>query len=277
MPELPEVEIIRLSLEPVVTGREITRVIVRNSLLRRPVSEDLPSETAGEKIHEVIRRGKYLLFRCSGGTLIIHLGMTGKLTVVPSSTVPSRHDHLDFVLAGGLTLRFTDPRRFGLVLWTRLSPLEHPLLRGLGLEPLSPDFSARHLILRAKNRILPIKQFLMDHHVVAGVGNIYANESLFLAGLSPFRPAQQLTAHEHERLVSALQSTLRNAISAGRNHIQSSHSAEKPEGYFPLQTWVYGRSGKPCRVCGSIILRIRNGRRSTYLCPSCQKEEGKYV
>lgn len=277
MPELPEVETVRLSIEPLVTGREIIRVIVRTSSLRQPVPEDLSSETAGERIREVTRRGKYLLFRCSSGTIIIHLGMTGKLVVVPSSTGPSRHDHLDFVLTGSLCLRYADPRRFGLVLWTRTSPLEHPLLRDLGPEPLSPEFSASNLILSSKNRTIPIKQFLMDHRVVVGLGNIYANESLFLAGISPSRPAKELTAYEYERLVSAIQSTLRDAISAGKDHIQSSHVAEEPSGYFPLRTWVYGRSGEPCRLCGSKIHRTRQGQRSTYFCPSCQKETIKSV
>jgi formamidopyrimidine-DNA glycosylase len=277
MPELPEVEITRLSIGPLVTGRKIIRALVRTSSLRQPVPEDLSSEIAGGKILELTRRGKYLLFRCSSGHIIIHLGMSGKLGVVSSSTRPSRHDHLDLVLTGDISLRYSDPRRFGLILWTRTAPLEHTLLRGLGPEPLSPEFSANNLIISSKNRSIPIKQFLMDNRVIVGVGNIYANESLFLAGISPSRPAKELTAQEYERLVSAVQCTLRDAISAGITHVQSLDGAEQATGYYPLQSWVYGRSGEPCRICGSEILRIRQGQRSTYFCPSCQKETYKSV
>jgi formamidopyrimidine-DNA glycosylase len=197
--------------------------------------------------------------------------MSGHLSVVPSSTRPSRHDHLDFVLSGDLYLRYTDPRRFGSVFWTRSAPLEHPLLRNLGPEPLASEFRATDLIASASNRTIPIKQFLMDSHVIAGLGNIYTNESLFHAKISPLRPAKELTAQEYERLTSSIQSTLREAISAGKAHFQSYHATEDIMGYFPLRFRVYGRPGKPCDICGLPITRIRLGQRSTYFCAHCQR------
>jgi formamidopyrimidine-DNA glycosylase len=197
--------------------------------------------------------------------------MSGHLSVVPSSTKPSRHDHMDIVLSGDLCLRYTDPRRFGVVLWTRTDPLEHPLLRNLGPEPLAPEFCARNLIACASNRTISIKQYLMNSRFIAGLGNIYTNESLFLAGISPLRPANTLTAQEYERLTSAIQFTLREAISAGTAHFQSCHAEEDITTYFPLRLQVYGRAGKPCRICGSPITRIRQGQRSTFFCPHCQR------
>jgi formamidopyrimidine-DNA glycosylase len=271
VPELPEVEITRLSIAPIVTGREIIDVFVRTPSLRHPIPEEISSELTGESILEITRRGKYLLFRCSSGCILVHLGMSGHLNVVPSSTRPSRHDHLDFVLSGDIYLRYTDPRRFGLILWTRTPPLKHPLLCNLGPEPLAPDFSAGDLITRSNNRTISIKQFLMDNRVIVGLGNIYTNEALFLAGISPLRPAKGLSEQEYERLLSAIRSALREAISAGMTHLLSFHAAEKTAGYFPLQFRVYGRAGKPCHICGSPINRVRQGQRSTYFCTLCQR------
>jgi formamidopyrimidine-DNA glycosylase len=271
VPELPEVEVTRLFIGPIVKGREIERVVVRTPSLRRPIPEELSTELSGARILDSTRRGKYLLFHCSSGCILVHLGMSGHLSIVPSTTRPSRHDHLDIVLSGDHFLRYTDPRRFGSILWTRSAPLEHPLLRDLGPEPLAPEFCARNLIARASNRTLSIKQFLMDSHVIVGLGNIYTNESLFLAGISPFRPAKDVTAEEFERLTSAIQSTLREAISAGTAHFQSCHAEENITGYFPLRFRVYGRPGEPCLICGSSITRIRQGQRSTFFCPHCQR------
>ena len=270
MPELPEVEITRLFVGPIVKGRKIERVDVRTPSLRRPIPEELSTELSGERILDCTRRGKYLLFQCTSGCILFHLGMSGHLSVVPSSTRPSRHDHLDLVLSGGLYLRYTDPRRFGSIFWTRSAPLEHPLLRNLGPEPLASEFCARDLITRASNRTISIKQFLMDSHVIAGLGNIYTNESLFHAGISPLRPAKELTAHEYQRLTSSIQYTLQEAISAGKAHFQSCHTTEDLMGYFPLRFRVYGRSGKPCHICDLPITRIRLGQRSTYFCSHCQ-------
>jgi formamidopyrimidine-DNA glycosylase len=271
MPELPEVETTRRGLLPHVVGRRIRGVAVRNASLRWPVTPDLAERLRGETIREVRRRAKYLLFELRKGHLLVHLGMSGRLTVVPTGTAPKKHDHVDIELDGGRTLRFTDPRRFGAVLWLEGPPESHGLLKNLGMEPLEPEFTGKALRERAKGRSVSIKQFLMNGGIVTGVGNIYASEALFHAGIDPGRAAGRISAERYDRLAKAVRRTLGRAIDAGGSTLRDFASAEGKPGYFQSKHAVYRREGKPCRVCKTPIRALRQGQRSTFYCPRCQK------
>ena len=268
MPELPEVEVTRRGIEPRIKGRAISGVVVRESRLRWPVSEQV-SSLAGRIVRAVRRRGKYLLFDCGDGNLIVHLGMSGSLRLVATGTAPARHDHVDLAF-GDRVLRLRDPRRFGAVLWTADRVDEHPLLRHLGVEPLSEAFDAGHLHALTRGRPTAIKQFLMDGRRVVGVGNIYANESLHIAGIRPQAAARRLSRTRCARLVAAIQSTLRAAIRAGGSSLRDFVGSDGSAGYFQQQYRVYDRAGKPCRACGTAIRRIVQGQRATFYCPACQ-------
>lgn len=271
MPELPEVETIRRGLAPLVTGRRITRVVVRHRGLRWPVARDLERQLEGRAIAHVDRRGKYLLLRCDGGTLIVHLGMSGSLRTVPSATPPDKHDHFDLALDDGRLLRFNDPRRFGSVHWVERDPLDHPLLAALGPEPLAPGFDGDRLYAETRGRRAAIKQVLMDSHVLAGIGNIYAAEALYRAGIHPARSASRVSRARYRLLADAIRETLERALAAGGSTLRDYVDATGAPGCFQQQYGVYGRAGEPCRRCGATIRLMRQGQRSTFYCPHCQR------
>ena len=270
MPELPEVETTRRVIAPYLEGKTITNVVVRNAGLRWPIPAELATILPGRLIDRVDRRGKYLLVRCDRGTLILHLGMSGRLGIVPAATPAGKHDHLDIVLEDGIALRFNDPRRFGTALWTGDDPHQHRLLAELGPEPLEEGFDAGYLFGKSRTRKVAIKPFIMDSHVVVGVGNIYANEALFRAGIRPERPAGELSATDCLRLITAIREVLRAAIAEGGTTIRDFRVGEEQTGYFAVQLKVYDRGGEPCPVCGTPIIMQRQGGRSTYFCPRCQ-------
>jgi len=269
MPELPEVEVTRRGLEPQIAGRVISGVAVREPRLRWPVSRAV-TKLAGRTVKAVRRRGKYLLVDCGDGHLIVHLGMSGSLRVVPPGTPAQKHDHFDLVL-GDRLLRLRDPRRFGAVLWCPGEVAAHPLLAHLGVEPLSDQFNAQQLHALTRGMRVAIKLFLMDARRVVGVGNIYASESLFRAGINPRKAARRLTVRESEKLVPAVKRTLLAAIKAGGSTLRDFVGADGEAGYFQQRYWAYDREGKPCRRCGTPIKRIVQGARSTFYCPTCQK------
>lgn len=271
MPELPEVETARRGLEPWLLDRRIRDAVLRHRGMRWPVRKDLPGLLAGRTIRSVGRRSKYLLLDCEAGWLILHLGMSGSLRIVPAVQAPGKHDHFDLVLESGQALRLTDPRRFGAVLWEAGEPARHKLLRDLGPEPLGPDFTARWLFQRTRGRRGPIKNVLMDSHVVCGVGNIYASESLFAAGIHPARAAGRISLARYERLVDAVRETLRAAIAAGGSTLRDFVQADGSPGYFQQQYFAYGREAEPCRRCGTRIKSVRLGQRSSFYCPRCQR------
>ena len=271
MPELPEVETIRRCIMPLVQGREIVRVVVRNRDLRWPLSNQFASRVTGQTVQAVGRRGKYLLLRCAAGTILIHLGMSGKLSILPAGTAPVKHDHLDFVFSNNQCLRFNDPRRFGSVLWTAKPLAEHPLLAGLGPEPLEAGLNGAYLYRRSRRRQLAVKQFIMDSHIVVGIGNIYANEALFSAGIHPARPAGRISLLRYERLVEAIRRVLQDALRQGGTTLRDFCDSNGNPGYFQLMLSVYGRAGQPCPVCGRPIQQVRQGQRSTYFCGRCQR------
>jgi formamidopyrimidine-DNA glycosylase len=217
------------------------------------------------------RRGKYLLFRLDDGTLIVHLGMSGSLRVCDPRLPPRKHDHFDIVLTPAVALRFHDPRRFGCLLWTDAEPLQHPLLAELGVEPFDPEFTGRHLYRSTRGRSAAVKVCLMDHKLVVGVGNIYASESLFHAGIDPRRAAGRVGEARYERLARAVRDVLEAALAAGGTTLRDFVNERGSPGYFKQTLSVYDRSGEPCRVCGSPIRTVRTGQRSTFFCARCQR------
>jgi len=269
MPELPEVEVTRRGIERELAGRVISGVAVREPRLRWPVPKDV-HRLAGRTVRAIQRRGKYLLVDCGDGHLILHLGMSGSLRVLPSGTPAQKHDHFDLQL-GDRILRLRDPRRFGAVLWTSADIDGHPLLAHLGIEPLSRALHPARLYQLTRAHRTGIKQFLMDGRRVVGVGNIYANESLFLAGIHPRAPARKLSLERCMKLSAAIKQTLRAAIRAGGSSLRDFVGADGSSGYFQSRYWVYDRSGERCRRCGSAIRRIQQGSRSTFYCPTCQR------
>ncbi|MCR4302966.1 MAG: Fpg/Nei family DNA glycosylase [Gallionella sp.] len=332
MPELPEVEITRRGLAAHLTGLTIENVIIRNGRLRWPIPKKLPRLLRGQAIISLKRRAKYLLMDCSSGTLILHLGMSGSLRILPASTPAEKHDHFDLVLSNGTLMRLRDPRRFGAVLWHSGDTNSHPLLASLGPEPLeeefnpkkslspslaitehspplqkggeggfkrradtkspsvpllqrgiacegtfleSPsglsEFNARYLYQATRGRSVSIKQCIMDNRIVVGVGNIYANEALFRAGIRPQLAAGKLGLPRCARLVEEIRATLAEAIKLGGSTLRDFVNTSGQPGYFQQHYWVYGRGGEPCRRCGTIIKQIRQGQRSSFYCPICQK------
>ncbi len=270
MPELPEVETIRCGLEPLVVGHRIVGVALRNRALRWPVPEKLQEILNGQVIHAVERRAKYLMLRCQSGTLILHLGMSGSLRILPKQKNPTKHDHVDIVFSNGRCLRYNDPRRFGALLWTSSDPVQHELLKDLGPEPLTASLTGDYLYERSRRRIVSIKQFIMDSRIVSGVGNIYANEALFTAGIQPVKAAGRISRKRYQRLAAAIKKTLRTAIAAGGTTLRDFQDESGNPGYFQMKLKVYGRGGEPCLVCGRRIRHVRHGQRSTYYCPRCQ-------
>lgn len=270
MPELPEVETTRRGIEPHLIHHRISDVVVRHPHLRWPVPRGLATTLPGHAIKSVERRGKYLMLRFDHGTLILHLGMSGSLYLVPRNTPAGKHDHFDLVLDSGLALRLTDPRRFGAVLWTTNDPLQHELLAGLGPEPLGAEFDGAYLHDKSRGRKTAIKLLLMDSKVVVGVGNIYANEALFRAGIHPARAAGRLSRERCNRLAATVREVLREAIKQGGTTLRDFVGGDGKPGYFAQKLRVYDRAGEPCINCGSPIKLMRQGHRSTYYCPRCQ-------
>lgn len=271
MPELPEVETTRRGILPHVCDTAVASVIVRQPRLRWPVSRELSSVLSGAHFTTVNRRGKYLLLQSKKGSLLVHLGMSGSLRIVPAGTAAGKHDHVDINFDDGKTLRFTDPRRFGCMLWLPGDPPGHALLDSLGPEPLEEDFDADYLFARSRGRRVPVKTFIMDSHIVVGVGNIYANEALFAAGISPRRAAGRVSLERYRKLVVAIKQVLQQAISAGGTTLRDFTNSEGKPGYFKQSLAVYGRAGEPCRRCQNPLREIRLGGRSTVYCSQCQK------
>ncbi len=271
MPELPEVEITRRGIAPHLLDRRVAGVAVREARLRWPVAPELSATLTGQRIQDVRRRGKYLLLDLERGTLILHLGMSGSLRVVPAATPPDRHDHLDLVLEGGDRLRLRDPRRFGAVLWSAAPVQEHWLLRDLGPEPLEERFTPAYLYALSRKRHAAVKAFLMDSRVVVGVGNIYASESLFRAGIHPRRSCRRISAERYALLVEAVRTVLEAAIGEGGTSLRDFVREDGRPGYFARRLQVYGREGQPCPACGGAIRRATIGQRSSFFCSRCQR------
>jgi formamidopyrimidine-DNA glycosylase len=269
MPELPEVEVTRRGLAPHLVGKVISAVEVREPRLRWPIPRAVRA-LAGRKVRALRRRGKYLLVDCGDGHLILHLGMSGSLRLVPPGTPAGKHDHFD-LLVGGQCLRLRDPRRFGAVLWTQRQLERHPLLAHLGVEPLSRALTGERLHRLSRGLRIPVKQFLMDAKRVVGVGNIYASESLFRAGIDPRRPAGKISLEKFEKLSAAIKLTLRAAIKAGGSSLRDFVNSDGASGYFQNRALVYDRAGMPCRRCRTPIRRIVQGARATYFCARCQR------
>lgn len=270
MPELPEVETIMRGLAPRLEGAIVQDVIIRQHQLRWPIPFQLKTSLSQQKIIKLSRRGKYLLIQVTHGTLIIHLGMSGSLRVLNQTTPPTRHDHIDIIFSTHQLLRYNDPRRFGAVLWTDGEPLNHPLLKSMGLEPFDINFTGQYLQQKALNRRVLIKPFIMNSKIVTGVGNIYAAEALFMANIHPATPAGLLTQQQYERLVDSIKEVLNAAILQGGTTLKDFVNSEGKPGYFSQKLHVYGRVGLPCMTCGSTLQSIQLGQRSTVFCTHCQ-------
>ncbi len=271
MPELPEVETTLRGLEPHVLGRRIHGVILRRPDLRWPIPPEIERELPGAKIAALRRRAKYLLLDTeSNGSALLHLGMSGSLRVLPGDTPVRMHDHADISLDNGHLVRFNDPRRFGALLWQAPGEI-HPLLADLGPEPLSDEFDGDHLFRLSRGRRAPVKTFLMDQAIVVGVGNIYAAESLFKAGISPLREAGKVSRERYQRLAEAVKETLAYAIQRGGTTLRDFISPDGAPGYFEQELLVYGRENAPCRSCGKPLRHATIGQRASVWCPRCQR------
>ena len=271
MPELPEVETTRQGLAPIVVGRRVAAMHVYDRRLRWSVPSSLPKRIAGRKIDAIDRRSKYLLFRTAADTLLVHFGMTGSLRAFSDPPPRQPHDHVDIILDSGVTLRYRDPRRFGAMLWLPAPAEAHPLLASLGLEPFDPECDATYLHGAVRARTAAIKLALMDNHLIVGVGNIYASESLFRARIRPTTPANRVSKARLGRLITEVRATLTAAIAKGGSTLRDYVDSRGEPGYFQLDYFVYARAGLPCRVCGAAIRQIRQGGRATCFCPNCQR------
>lgn len=271
MPELPEVETTCRGIRPHLLGKTFQQIIVRNAKLRWPIPQDIHQQLHNEKIISVERRAKYLLLKTKMHTLIIHLGMSGSLYITDPNTPPEKHDHVDFLFNKKICLRYTDPRRFGAILITDQDLTKHPLFIKLGVEPLTSDFNADYLYQHAKSRGIAIKNFIMNSHIVTGIGNIYASEALFLAGIHPTRATNRIAKSRYTKLTSAIKTVLEKAILAGGTTLRDFVNGEKKPGYFSQQLQVYGREGETCGHCKTIIKKIVQGQRSSFYCPRCQR------
>ena len=269
MPELPEVETNRRGIEPHIIDTPIRRVTVRNRRLRWPVSRSVDRNLVGNTVLSVSRRAKYLLINTASGSAILHLGMSGSVFIVDRDTPAGIHDHVDIDFESGKTLRFRDPRRFGSLHWSK-KPLQHKLLKTLGPEPLDSEFDGHYLWTKSRGRRVSIKQFIMNAQIVVGVGNIYASEGLYLAGINPRRAAGRVSLHRYELLADAIKQVLTNAIKAGGTTLRDFYGGDGEAGYFKQQLEAYGREDEPCRRCNTTITAIVQGQRSTYYCKRCQ-------
>ena len=270
MPELPEVETTRRGLEPHLLHRSIAALEIRERRLRAPVPAGLGKRLAGARVTGLRRRAKYLLLDTDRGSALIHLGMSGSLRVLPAPIAPTPHEHYDVTLDDGRTVRYRDPRRFGLLLWAGADPESHPLLSGLGPEPLAAAFDGDYLFRRSRGRSAAVKTLLMDSRIVAGVGNIYANEALYRAGIHPRRAAGRIGLERYRGLVDAVRAVLDEAIAAGGTTLRDFVAAEGTPGYFRIRLAAYERDGRPCRRCATPLRREVIGQRASYYCPRCQ-------
>lgn len=271
MPELPEVETTCRGIAPHIEGKIIRHVIVRQPKLRWPVPESLAQALTGQCIQSVSRRAKYLLLAAHSGTVLLHLGMSGSLRIQSADQAVGKHDHVDFVFDDGTVLRFNDPRRFGAVLWTTQPVAEHPLIKDLGPEPLLADFNGELLYALSRNRKVAVKSFIMDSHIVVGVGNIYANEALFMSGILPTRHAGKVSLARYQKLAECIAVVLRQAIEQGGTTLRDFVNEAGKPGYFQQQLRVYGRAGLPCISCKQPLTEIRIANRSTVFCSACQR------
>ncbi len=270
MPELPEVETTLRGIESHILHHKIKQIDIRQYRLRWPIFSDLANLLKNHSILTIKRRAKYLLLETSNGTLIIHLGMSGSLRILTQPSPAGKHDHVDITFAHEKILRYTDPRRFGAILWTMEDPAQHPLLKNLGPEPLSRAFSGNYLWKRAQGKKVAVKVFLMDNANVVGVGNIYATESLFAAGIDPRSPAETISEIRYKKLVLAVKTILRKAIQCGGTTLKDFVDSDGKPGYFSLQLKAYGREGLPCSRCKTKLTAIRLGQRNTVYCERCQ-------
>jgi formamidopyrimidine-DNA glycosylase len=270
MPELPEVETTRRGIAPHIEGRQVTGVIIRQTQLRWPTPPDLPNILVRRKLLAVDRRGKYLIFVFTHGHLLIHLGMSGSLRIVNSQEPIRKHDHIDILFSEDACLRFHDPRRFGAVLWTDDALDQHKLLAKLGPEPLTDSFNANYLFTKSRKRSKDIKTFIMDSHIVVGVGNIYANEALFSAGIRPTRAAGKVTAREYDLLTEAIKTVLERSIIQGGTTLKDFVGGDGQPGYFIQQLNVYGRGGEGCKQCQKPLKTLRQAQRISVYCSHCQ-------
>ena len=270
MPELPEVETPRRGIAPHLQGQRVSRLVVRERRLRWPIPEDLALQIEGQCFDAIERRAKYLLLRIGGGTLIGHLGMSGSLRLVPAGTPPGKHDHVDIELESGMALRYTDPRRFGALLWARADE-PHALLGKLGPEPLSAAFDGERLYQLSRGKSTAVKPFIMDNAVVVGVGNIYASEALFAAGIDPRREAGRISRQRYLRLAEEIKRILAAAIERGGTTLRDFVGGDGQPGYFKQELFVYGRGGQLCKQCGTTLSEVRLGQRSSVFCRNCQR------
>lgn len=268
MPELPEVEVSRMGISPHLIGQTVAKLTFRTPKLRWDIPAEL-KKMEGQVIRGISRRAKYLLIETDAGSAIVHLGMSGSLRVLDAEISPTKHDHVDLKLTNGKVLRYNDPRRFGAWLWTEDGT--HAALGSMGPEPLTPEFNADYIVEKAANKRVAVKQFIMDNKVVVGVGNIYANESLFSSGIHPIRPAGKLNAKEWELLVKEIKRVLDTAIKQGGTTLKDFAQADGKPGYFAQELQVYGKAGEPCPICGELIEEQKIGQRNTFFCSQCQK------
>lgn len=268
MPELPEVEITKQGMMPLL-GQQVRHVVTRTFALRWPIPAHLGQTLADQKLQKLTRRAKYILAEFETGVLIFHLGMSGRISLLPDEMPAEKHDHFDVVFYNNQLLRLHDPRRFGAVLWSE-NPLKHPLLINLGVEPLDDCFDAGYLHQKLHHKKAAIKTIIMDSHLVVGVGNIYASESLFRARISPQMHARDLSLQQCDQLVKAIKATLIDALKAGGSSLRDFFGADGSPGYFQQEYFVYGRTRQPCKICEAVITHIRQGQRSTFYCPNCQ-------
>ena len=271
MPELPEVETVLRGITPHVCGKQILEVVFRSPKLRLPLDPSVPQLLAGQTVLKAERRAKYLLLSLNYGSVIIHLGMTGVLRIVDAGETEHKHDHVDVIFTDSTCLRFSDPRKFGIFLYSAGSPWQHKLFQNLGPEPLSDQFSGAYLYQKSRGRRVAVKSFIMDQAVVVGVGNIYANEALFHSGILPSRSAGRISLQRYQRLVRAIKDVLVKSIAAGGTTINDFKQSNGKPGYFKQQLDVYGRGEEPCLKCGERLNVKRIGQRSTFYCPSCQR------
>ncbi|MFM9835891.1 MAG: bifunctional DNA-formamidopyrimidine glycosylase/DNA-(apurinic or apyrimidinic site) lyase [Methylophilaceae bacterium] len=270
MPELPEVEITRRGLLPLL-NQTVKNVVIRNASMRWPIPAHLTETLKNQKLVSLTRRAKYILANFENGTLLLHLGMSGRISLLDRNYPPEKHDHFDIAFTSGLVLRLRDPRRFGAVLWAGPEANNHALLQSLGPEPLSEEFNGKYLHLNIRTRNAAIKTTIMDSHLVVGVGNIYASESLFRAKIHPETPAKSVSLAKCNKLATEIKSTLNDALIAGGSSLRDFFGTDGNPGYFQQEYFVYGRTGDPCRICGKPIKSIRLGQRSTFYCTTCQR------
>jgi formamidopyrimidine-DNA glycosylase len=273
MPELPEVETVKRGIATHVENKIIQQVILRERRLRWEVPETLATILPGQRVETVTRRGKYLLLKCTLGHLLIHLGMSGRLLVVNPEIPLQKHDHVDFIFENNQCLRYHDPRRFGCILWTTEPTEQHPLLANLGMEPLENRAIGEHLFNIARKKDIAVKKFIMNNQVVVGIGNIYANESLFLAGIHPLRAVSSINLAEFQQLGIVIQQILTIAIAKGGTTLKDFTNSAGQAGYFQQELKIYGRAGEPCGQCGTIVQHIKIVQRPSYFCPHCQPVE----